>query len=117
MSVDISRSGGSPACVVHIEGDLDLSVVPEVRREVDRAVSTGCRYVVLDLAHVTYADSSALGLLVWLDRRLQPIDGKIVLAGSETNVNRLLELIGLGGIAPSIAMAPNAEHALDGIDL
>lgn len=73
--------------------------------------------MVLDLSGVTYADSSALGLLVWMDRMLQPLGGKLVLAGADRNVTRVLELSGLVGIASSIMMAPDAEHALDGLEL
>lgn len=117
MGVRIERPGGSPACVVHVEDDMDASVVPEIRSLVDAAVALGCSCVVLDLSGVTYADSSALGLIVWLDRRLQPLGGKLVLAGADRNINRVLELSGLVGLAPSIVIASDAEQALCGLEL
>ncbi len=117
MSVRIENAQGSHACVARIQGDMDLSLVPEIRRGLDDAVASGRTFVVLDLADVTYADSSALGLLVWLDHRLRPLGGRMVLAGADANVSRVLELSGLVGIAPTVTMAPDAEHALEGLDL
>jgi serine/threonine-protein kinase RsbW len=96
---------------------MDMSVVPEIRSAVDAAVGLGCTCVVLDLAGVTYADSSALGLIVWMDRRLQPLDGKLVLTGADRNVNRVLELSGLVGLAPSVVIASDIEQALGGLEL
>ena len=96
---------------------MDLSVVPEIRRAVEGAVASGCRHIVLDLAQVVYADSSALGLLVWMDRMLQPMGGKLILAGADRNVTRVLELSGLVGLAPSIMTAPDAKDAIEGLEL
>ncbi len=117
MGVEIVRSSDTPACTVRITGDMDLSLVPAIRAAVDGVVSTSCSHVVLDLSGVTYADSSALSLLVWMDRRVHPLGGKVVLAGADRNVSRVLELSGLVGLAPSIVMASDAEHALDGLVL
>ena len=117
MSVSIERSGGSPACVARIHGDIDVATMPEVQGAVDGAISAGCTYIVLDLTDVPYADSSALGLLVWIDRRLEPLHGRLVLAGADRNVGRILEISGLLGVAPSISTAPDVEEALDGLPL
>jgi anti-anti-sigma factor len=117
MAVRIERPGGTSACVVHVEGDMDTAVVPEIRSAVDAAIALGCTCVVLDLADVTYADSSALGLIVWMDRRLRPLDGRLVLAGADRNVNRVLEISGLVGLAPSVVIASDAQQALSGLEL
>jgi len=117
MGVRIERPGDAPACVVHVEGDMDAALVPELRALIDGEVAAGCSIVVLDLASVEYADSSALGLIVWLDQRLSPLGGKLVLAGADRNVSRVLELSGLVGLAPSISLAGDAAMALEGLEL
>jgi anti-anti-sigma factor len=117
MSLRIEQPTGSAVCIVRVDGDMDMSVVPEIRSAIDHAVGAGCVNIVLDLASATYADSSALGLLVWLDRRLQPLNGRLVLAGADRNIGRVLELSGLVGVAPSIVMAADAEQAVSGLDL
>ena len=105
------------SAVVHITADLDLAIVPEVRDAMDDLIDSGCSQIVLDLVEVAYADSSALGLLVWLNRRLAPIDGRLVLAGASRDVTRVLELSGLIQVAPTIATSPNVEAALEGLAL
>lgn len=117
MTVQIEREAGSPACVVRVDGDIDLAIVPDMQTSIDGVVTSGCVNVVLDLSHVSYADSSALGLLVWLDHRLSPLGGKLVLAGADHNVNRVLELSGLVGVAPSISASSTVRQALQGLEL
>lgn len=116
-SYEIAHEHGPRACVVRLQGDIDMSVVPELRGSLDEALSQGCDNVVLDLSEVVYADSSALGLLVWLDHRLRPSGGRLVLAGATQDVGRILELSGLVTVAASIAMSDDVNTALDGLEL
>lgn len=108
---------GPRACAVRLSGDLDMAVVPELRSRLDSIIDLGCDNLVLDLSEVTYVDSSALGLLVWLDHRLQPKGGRMVLAGASRDVERILELSGLITVAPSIAMSDTLTAALEGLEL
>lgn len=108
---------GSRACVVRLAGDIDLAVVPELRRDLEGALSYGCKNIVLDLSGVTYADSSAIGLLVWLDHQLAPRNGRLVLSGANRDVTRILEIAGLLAVASSITTTPNLDSALEGIAL
>ena len=71
---ELVHEPGSLACVVRVSGDLDMAVVPDLRASLDRVFDAGCENVVLDLGEVVYADSSALGLLVWVDHRLRPVE-------------------------------------------
>lgn len=113
----VTKDNGPRACVVHLSGDIDMSVVPELRAALDESLEGGCANVILDLAEVTYADSTALGLLVWLDHRLRPVGGRLVLAGARRDVARILELSGLVSVAVSIAMSANVSAALEGLEL
>lgn len=116
-SFHIEHEHGRRACVARLSGDIDMSVVPELRRMLDEALDAGCMNVILDLTDVVYADSSALGLLVWLDHRLRPLGGRLVLAGATKDVARILELSGLVTVAASIAMSANVVAALEGLEL
>jgi serine/threonine-protein kinase RsbW len=72
--------------------------------------------VVLDLREVTYVDSSALGLIVWLDHKLSPADGRLLMAGASKDVERILELSGLVGVAPTIGTSDSVDEAVDSLD-
>jgi len=103
--------------VVRLSGDIDMAVVPDLKAYFDEALDGGCVNLVLDLAEVEYADSSSLGLLVWLDHRLMPVGGRMILAGANDNVTRILELSGLSTVAGSLGMSPDVSTALDGLNL
>jgi anti-anti-sigma factor len=104
-------------CMARIEGDLDMTTVGDVREAVGEALERGCRNVVLDLSHVAYVDSSCISLLVWLNRVLEPRYGKLVLAGANRDVSRVLELSGLLRVAPVITTATDETEALSALEM
>jgi anti-sigma B factor antagonist len=105
------------ACVVRVEGDFDGISVPGVRDSLNAALSEGYRNIVLDLSGVTYMDSTALGFVVWADQRLQPVSGRLALAGANADVARILELTGIIGVAPSVVVSASIHDALSGRSL
>jgi anti-anti-sigma factor len=115
--IRIESQMGSSACIARVTGDLDCVTVPELREAVDAALSDGCTTVIVDLSEVTYLDSSALGFLVWADRRLVPVAGKLMLAGAGRDVSRILELSGLVGVAPSVVTIDSVDDALSGFSM
>jgi len=114
---EITHEIGSATCIVSLSEDLDLAVVPELRAELEASLESGCRNLVLDLSRVTYADSSALGLLVWLNSRLVAEEGKVVLAGANPDVSRILELSGLVDVAGSIGLSASVDEAVQGFGM
>jgi serine/threonine-protein kinase RsbW len=114
---EITHAIDARACVAHLFGDIDTAVVPELREQLSASIESGCVNLVLDLTHVTYADSSALGLLVWLDHKLLPCDGRVMLAGANPDVSRILELSGLAHLATSISVTDDVETALEGLEM
>lgn len=117
MKIVTEHHGDGNACVVRVRGDIDIVTVPEVRDALESAMNRGCANIVLDLAQVSYVDSSALGLLVWADRELGPRQGRLVLAGADRNVSRILEISGLVAAAPRISAVADSGEALAGFDL
>jgi len=114
---EITLESAPHTCVVRLFGDIDTAVVPEIKQGLTAALTAGCGNVVLDLGEVVYADSSALGLLVWLDHQLSPVGGRLILAGANPDVQRILELSGLVSVAASIATSDNVGSALAGLEL
>lgn len=115
MKVTTEHESDARVCVMRVSGEIDASTAPELESELAAAVHRGCINVVVDLAHVTYADSSALGVIVQMNRLLQPKGGRLVLAGATRNVTRILEISGLIGAAPTVSAAPDANDALAGL--
>lgn len=117
MKVALDYETESNICVANVRGDIDAFTVPDLKAALDGALNRGCTSIVLDLSHVSYLDSSALGLIVWLNRILEPKDGKLVLAGATGDVTRILEISGLIGAAPTVSAASDTTDALAGLTL
>lgn len=84
---------------VHLGGELDLTAKPAVHSIVSRRLNdetiTG---LVLDLANVTFIDSSGIGALIGC-RNLANVIGKPLRAvGAQGRVARVLVLTGVGAL-------------------
>jgi anti-sigma B factor antagonist len=88
------RTLPSATNVVTVEGELDLASAPSLKRALSDVVATGTSRVVVDLGSVTFIDSTALGVLVGIHRKLEP-DVRMALAGAGSEVMNIFELTGL----------------------
>lgn len=117
MKVLTEHEDDARICVVRVLGDIDSSTAPELQSALEAAVRRGSVNLVVDLAEVTYADSSALSVIVSMNRMLAPKSGRLVLAGARRDVARILELSGLVDAAPTVSSASDARDALEGLML
>jgi anti-sigma B factor antagonist len=101
-------AGSAAASVVAVEGELDLASAPELKRELSEAVRSGSRRLIIDLSGVTFIDSTALGVLVALQKNLDD-DARLAIAGAEGDVLQIFELTGLDA---TFEMFPSFEDAL-----
>jgi anti-sigma B factor antagonist len=81
------------AVVVRLGGELDLYNADQVRVALDGAIRDGTGRVVVDLAEVEFADSTALGVL--LEARSKLSAGGLLLAAPRDEIKRALEVSGL----------------------
>ena len=80
-------------------GDFDVAGTPDVVACLDELVDAGCTRLVLDLGGVSFADASALGLLLRTKRRLEARGGALrVVYEGNTYLQRLLGLTGLDSL-------------------
>lgn len=74
------------------EGDLDLSTVDRVEREVAGLRAGGFDHIVLDLRHVGFLDSSGLRLLLSLRNTAKRTGHALTLIPGSREVQRVFEL-------------------------
>ncbi len=96
--------------LLRLEGELDMAAAPALRGQIDAARAEGRVPVVLDLARVTFVDSSALRELLEGDERLRADGAQLLLAGMRPAVKRLLELTRAGDVLTAV---PTVEQALE----
>ena len=90
FSIDATTTA-SGISVLALDGEFDMAAAASIRALVDAA---GFRGLVLDLAGVTFVDSSALRELLHARLRLAERGGRLVLAAMPRVVTRLLEITG-----------------------
>ncbi|MCG3126211.1 MAG: Anti-sigma-B factor antagonist [Phycisphaerae bacterium] len=79
-------------CLFEVKGEIDIRTSPELHDALMRAVADRPARLVLDLAGVTYMDSSGVGTLVEIKRQLERNDGTLVLAALREQVKGLFEI-------------------------
>src|SRR4051794_37323780 len=94
LIVEVTADRGADARVV-IKGDLDLSAAATLVEAIDEIFAGSPLTVTVDLAGVTFLDSSGLGALLTLHARCLTEGVAFRAANPPGNVTRVLELTNL----------------------
>lgn len=94
--------------VVAVEGELDLTTAPRLKWMLVDSLEGARTGLVLDLTATTFMDSTALGVLVVVNRNLEP-GAAMAIVCPNANVLRIFELSGMDG---AFALCPSFEEAL-----
>lgn len=93
----LSSSRVGDAVVLSIVGEIDMATAPEVSRAIDGG-QNGVTRVVVDLAEVTFLDSSALNALVHAQRDLAANDIAFrIVSPSDQAVRNIFDITHLTG--------------------
>lgn len=96
--------------VVTLRGEIDAFTAPSLRDDLRHLVEeTGATNVVVDLGGVTFLDSSGLGALVSVFRRLRERDGRLRIVQPHNAAGRIFELTGLDAV---LDLYPDREAAV-----
>jgi anti-sigma B factor antagonist len=93
-----SRTEAGDAAVLRLAGEVDVANVAQVREAALKLLAAGVKQLVVDLSATEYLDSSGLGILVGLLKRLKEIGGDMAIAGPQPRVKRLFEITGLSRV-------------------
>ena len=97
--------------IAALQGEIDLANAKMVAGEIGNAVPNDAAGVVLDLADVTYLDSSGVHLVFELNERLRSRQQRLTIALPEgARIGRVLELVNVGSIVP---IEPTVDSALE----
>lgn len=100
IGIDVEqRVDGVP--VARPQGDIDAANAQEVHDELAKLIAPDTDAIVIDLTAVRYLDSAGIDMLFRFHDRLRQRRSKLLLvipAGSQ--LNRLVELVGLDQVVP-----------------
>ena len=82
--------------VVTVTGDVDVATCAALRADLQRVVAAeDFRGLVVNLANVTFIDSTGIGVLVGIWRRTKATDGRLALASPSRQARSVLDATGL----------------------
>jgi len=108
MGFSQSRDG-SGVTVVQVEGQLIVGNRQELKDRVFAALDKGERRILIDFSQTGYIDSSGLGALVSISKRVREAGGELRLSGLNEDLRSLFELTKLDTL---FAIAETPQQAL-----
>jgi len=107
MGFTVSQSDS--VTVVDVEGQLIVGNRQELKQKVLEELEDGAKKVVVDFTNTGYIDSSGLGVLVSLSKKIREQGGELRLAGLNEDLRTLFELTKLDTL---FEIADTREEAL-----
>ena len=108
MSLQVTKHGD--VVVIQVDGQLIVGNRQELKQRVLDEAEAGARKVLIDFAKAGYIDSSGLGVLVSLAKRLRELGGDLRLANLNDDLQTLFELTKLDSL---FQIADTRERALE----
>jgi anti-anti-sigma factor len=89
------------SAAVVLDGEIDISTCPAIRRFLMAAISGGDVHLAVDMSGVTFIDASGIGVLVAAANRARQAGGGLSLLAPSPQVRRLLDVFHLDAILPT----------------
>ncbi len=90
-----ARTEGEDTAVLSLTGEVDVANAGRVRDSGLKLISNRIKRLIVDLNPTEYMDSTGLGTLVGLLKRMRESGGEVIIAVSQPRVKRLFEITGL----------------------
>jgi len=108
MTFTVTQS--ADVSIVEVDGQLIVSNRQELKQKVLDQLEKGTRKVLVDFARTSYIDSSGLGVLVSLAKRMRELGGDLRLANLNDDLQTLFELTKLDTL---FQISESRERALE----
>jgi len=108
VELGICTSTRGSTVVVALAGDIDIHTAPQLDELLAGLLTEGRTEVVVDLAGVSFLDSSALGVLIAAQRDLAAAGGGLRLAAPRPQVRKVF---GITRLAEVIALFDDVDAA------
>jgi len=95
-----TRNDNGEETTLQIDGTLDAVTAPELRSVVDQLVNERRREVTLDLETLRLIDSSGVGVIVSLFKRIRANGGQVKIVGLRDQPRAIFRLLRLDRVFP-----------------
>lgn len=109
-----SVTAGDAGPVLVLAGEADVTNAEQLRDVIGAQLAGGAAFLTIDTAGLSFADSSAIGILAGTGRTLKELGGGLVLLRPQQPVLRTLTLLGVDQVvsihaASDMALKPNGD--------
>ncbi len=94
---------GDDIHVLAVAGEIDLFTAPDLKRAAAEAIDGGARRIVIDLTDTRFLDSTGLGVLIGIAKRVRPAGGDVAIVNTEATTASTFAITGLDGVLTIVA--------------
>jgi anti-sigma B factor antagonist len=98
--------------VLNVAGEIDVYTAPQFKEAVNQVINTGQKDLVIDMAQVSYMDSSGFGTLLSATKRLRPEGGTVNLVACNSAIDRMLRITRLNTVFGTFQTVDEAVDAI-----
>jgi anti-sigma B factor antagonist len=105
-----TTSVGNGAVVIAVDGEADLYTAPQLKEALVRAIDDGSKFVLVDLTHASFIDSTTLGVLMGAVKRVRAQGGEVAIACRDANIRKIFEITRLDQVFPVLRSRDEGEE-------
>lgn len=83
---------------VDLTGEVDIYTANELKDELNIAIEENPKNLVINMQNLDYIDSTGLGILIGILKRLKPSKNDIYIVNAKPNVRKIFTITGLDKI-------------------
>jgi anti-sigma B factor antagonist len=110
--MDISEDRKADAVILSLSGKLDATTAKTFEDRILGVINGGTQRLVVDLSQLDYVSSSGLRVFILAAKRLQTVDGKIVLCSLKDHVRQVFDLAGFSSMLSIYATRDEAIKSI-----
>jgi anti-sigma B factor antagonist len=84
--------------IIDVAGEIDLYTAPMFKQALTETIDGGAKTILVNMANVSYMDSSGFGTLLGVTKRVRPDGGSVNLIGCNEAICRMLKITRLNTI-------------------
>jgi stage II sporulation protein AA (anti-sigma F factor antagonist) len=113
VSLKIDLEVKNDVLCIRLEGELDHHTAEDLRNLATNAIEKHqIRHILLNLEHLSFMDSSGLGVILGRYKQIKQLHGEMVVCAISPAIERLFDLSGLFKI---MRLEPTEEFALQSL--
>jgi anti-anti-sigma factor len=109
FKLEVRKAGD--VCIVDLEGDLDVPVLPSFGQEIAKLIGDGEKKLLINLSKVGYVNSTAAALIMKRWNEIRRSGGDLRLFGASNYNKTIFHLLGL---EKKITLYDSEEEAIEG---